>query len=127
MAFDSMIQRPNDFAAYALTDAATIATDASVGKRFTVSIAVDRNLGVPTNAVDGDFRVWEVKNTAGTAKTLTLITTTGGFLPMETVEGTPVAVGPAANPIPAGEVLVLMCYYSSSQSAWIPVSTLASI
>lgn len=127
MAFDSMIMRPNQFNAYALTDAATIATDASLAGRFTVSIAVDRAMGVPTNAVDGDLRIWEVKNTAGSAKTLTLPTTAGGWVPMETVEGTPVAVGPAANPIPAGEVLVLVCYYSSSQSGWIPVSTLASI
>lgn len=128
MAFDSMIMRSNTLGApYALTDAATIATDASQSRRFTVSIAVDRNLGVPTNPVDGDLRVWEVKNTAGTAKTLTLITTTGGFIPMETVEGTPVAVSPAANPIPAGEVLVILAYYSSSQTGWVILSTLASI
>lgn len=128
MAFDSMIQRPNDFGQpYALTDAATIATDASVAKRFTVSIAVARALGVPTNPVDGDLRVWEVKNTSGGALNLTLATSAGGWLPMETVEGTPVPVGPAVNPIPAGEVLVLVCYYSSSQGFWIPISTLASI
>lgn len=128
MAFDSMIERPNTFGApYALTDAATIATDASLSRRFTVTIAAGRTLGVPTNAVDGDLRVWEVKNTTGGALTLTLATSAGGFLPMETVEGTPVPVGPAANPIPAGEVLVLVCYYSSSQGFWIPISTLASI
>jgi hypothetical protein len=128
MAFDSMIERPNTFGApYALTDAATIATDASLSRRFTVSIAVARAMGVPTNAVDGDLRVWEVKNTSGGAVNLTLATSAGGWLPMETVEGTPVAVGPAVNPIPAGEVLVLTCYYSSSQGFWIPISTLASI
>lgn len=128
MAFDSMIMRSNTFGSpVALTDAATIATDASLGRRFTVSIAVDRNLGVPTNPVDGDFRIWEVKNTAGTAKTLTLIITSGGFIPMETVEGSPVAVSPAANPIPAGEVLMIMAYYSASQVGWVIVNTLASV
>jgi len=128
MAFDSMIERPNTFGApFALTDAATIATDASLSRRFTVSIAVARALGVPTNAVDGDFRIWEIKNTAGAPVNLTLPTTAGGWVPMETVEGTPVPVGPAVNPIPAGEVLVLVCYFSSSQNGWIPVSTLASI
>lgn len=128
MAFDSMIMRSQPFGAVvALTDAATIATDAAAGRRFTVSIATGRALGVPTNPVDGDMRTWEVKNTSGGSVTLTLATTAGGFLPMETVEGTPVAVGPAANPIPAGEVLVLVCYYSASQGFWIPISTLASI
>lgn len=128
MAFDSMIMRSQPFGAtYALTDAATIATDASLGRRFTVSIAVARSLGVPTNAVDGDMRTWEIKNTSGGALNLTLATGAGGWLPMETVEGTPVPVGPAVNPIPAGEVLVLVCYYSSSQGFWIPISTLASI
>lgn len=128
MAFDRMIMRANTFGQpFALTDAATIATDASVAQRFTVSISTGRTLGVPTNPVDGDLRVWEVKNPTGGALTLTLAVTTGGFLPMETVEGTPVPVGPAANPIPAGEVLVLTCYYSASQGFWIPISTLASI
>jgi hypothetical protein len=128
MAFDSMIMRSQPFGAvYALTDAATIATDASLGRRFTVSIATGRTLGVPTNAVDGDMRTWEVKNTSGGSVNLTLTTTAGGWVPMETVEGTPVAVGPAVNPIPAGEVLVLTCYFSSSQNGWIPISTLASI
>lgn len=128
MAFDSMIMKSQAFGAvYALTDAATIATDASLGRRFTVSIATGRTLGVPTNPVDGDMRTWEVKNTSGGAVNLTLTTSAGGWLPMETVEGTPVAVGPAVNPIPAGEVLVLVCYYSASQGFWVPISTLASI
>lgn len=128
MAFDRMIMRANTFGQpYALTDAATIATDASLSQRFTVSIATGRTLGVPTNAVDGDFRIWEVKNTSGGSVNLTLTTSTGGFVPMETVEGTPVAVSPAVNPIPAGEVLVVMAYYSTSQTGWVIVSTLASI
>jgi hypothetical protein len=128
MAFDRMIMRANTFGQpYALTDAATIATDASLAQRFTVSIAVARALGVPTNPVDGDLRIWEIKNTSGSPVNLTLPTTTGGWVPMETVEGTPVPVGPAVNPIPAGEVLVLVCYYSTSQLGWIPISTLASI
>jgi len=128
MAFDSMILRQNTLGQpYALTDAATIATDASQSRRFTVSIATGRTLGVPTNPVDGDLRVWEVKNTSGGSVNLTLTTTSGGFIPMETVEGTPVAVSPAVNPIPAGEVLVILAYYSSSQTGWVILSTLASI
>lgn len=128
MAFDSMIMRPSAFGGVvALTDAATIATDASAGNRFTVSIATGRTLGVPTNAKDGDLRTWEIKNTSGGSVNLTLTITTGGWVPMETVEGTPVPVGPAVNPIPAGEVLILVCYYSASQAGWLPLSTLASI
>lgn len=128
MAFDSTILRPNQLGqVYALTDAATIATDASLGMRFTVSIGTGRTLGAPTNAKDGDLRVWQVTNTAGSAQNLTLTTTAGGFLPMETVEGTPVPEVPAVLPIPAGEVLVLVAFYSSALAIWVPIACLASI
>ncbi len=128
MAFDRMIMKASDFGQpYALTDAATIATDASLARRFTVSVATARTMGIPTNAVDGDLRIWEIKNTDASPRTVTFTSTAGGLLPMETVEGTPVADTPAAIPIPAGEVAVVIAYYSSSQGYWIPLSILASV
>jgi hypothetical protein len=45
-------------AAVALADAATIATDCSLGNVFTVSLAADRNLGAPTNMVSGHTYMW---------------------------------------------------------------------
>lgn len=43
-----------------LTDAATIATDASLSNRFRVTLGGNRTLGNPSNSVDGQQIVWEV-------------------------------------------------------------------
>ena len=61
-----------------LVDAATVATDASLGTHFRVTIAGNRTLGAPTNPTDGQVAVWEVSS-PGTARTLSLSVTTGGF------------------------------------------------
>jgi hypothetical protein len=47
---------------YALTDAATIATDASQSNIFSVTLGGNRTLGNPTNLVDGMFLNWLVNN-----------------------------------------------------------------
>lgn len=62
-----------------LTDAATIATDASAGNRFRVSSATDRTLGAPTNPTDGQECTWEWKNTDSIPHTLTLASGADGF------------------------------------------------
>ncbi len=62
----------------ALTDAATIATNASLGNVFTVSSAVDRILGIPTNPTNGQKCIWRWTNSAGVSRSLTLTTTGGG-------------------------------------------------
>ena len=62
----------------ALTDAATIATDASTGNIFTVSITGDQTLAVPTNPTDGQKCVWRV-TASGANRTLTLASGPGGF------------------------------------------------
>ncbi len=46
--------------AIALTDAATIATNAGLGHRFRVTLGNNRTLGNPTNAYDGQQIVWEL-------------------------------------------------------------------
>lgn len=128
MAFDATIMRPTQFGqVVALTDAATVATDASLGFRFTLSTATSRTLGVPTNKKDGDVRIWEVTNTAGAEVTLTLTTTAGGFAPMETIEATPAIVFETAMAIPAGEILVFMAYYSAAADIWFPLSVSATV
>lgn len=56
-----------------LTDAATVATDASLGTHFRVTIAGNRSLGAPTNPTDGQVCVWEV-TASGSTRTLDLST-----------------------------------------------------
>jgi hypothetical protein len=48
-----------------LTDAATIATDASLGDHFRVTITAARTLGVPTNPIDGQRALWEITASGG--------------------------------------------------------------
>jgi hypothetical protein len=49
---------------YALTDAATIATDAALSNVFSVTLGGNRTLGNPTSLVDGMFLTWLVNNGA---------------------------------------------------------------
>src|SRR5690606_18680515 len=61
-----------------LTDAATIAIDASASNRFKVSSATDRTLGIPTNAAAGMTFLLTWKNTDSGARTLTPTTSGAG-------------------------------------------------
>lgn len=53
-----------------LTDAATIATDASLGTTFRVTLGGNRTLGNPTNPTDGQRCIWEVSQDATGGRTL---------------------------------------------------------
>jgi hypothetical protein len=55
-----------------LTDAATIATDASLGNHFRVTLGGNRTLGTPTNPTDGQKVVWELIQDATGSRTITL-------------------------------------------------------
>jgi hypothetical protein len=57
-----------------LTDAATIATDASLGHRFRVTLAGNRTLGNPTNGYDGQQITWEIIQDTNGSRTLALDT-----------------------------------------------------
>lgn len=128
MAFDRSILKSETFGQpVTLTDAATVATNVALGNRFLLSTASARTIGIPTNPVDGKLVIWEITNTDASARTQTFTSTAGGLLPMETVEGTPVADTPAAVPIPAGETAVIIAYYSSSLGYWVPLSIKASV
>lgn len=56
----------------ALSDTATIATDASASSLFRVTIAGNRTLGNPTGAFDGQRVMWEIKQDAVGGRTITL-------------------------------------------------------
>ena len=58
----------------ALTDAATIATDASLSCNFRVTLGGDRTLGNPTNAVDGQPLIWEITQDGAGNRLLSLDT-----------------------------------------------------
>lgn len=60
------------WAVQALTDAATIATDASLGNHFRVTLAGNRTLGNPTNPTDGQKALWELIQDATGSRTITL-------------------------------------------------------
>lgn len=55
-----------------LTDAATIATDASLGNHFYVTLAASRILGAPTNPQDGQRVMWEFIQGGSGSNTITL-------------------------------------------------------
>jgi hypothetical protein len=54
-----------------LTDAATIATDASLGNEFIVTLGGNRTLGAPTNPTDGQKAIWRFKQDATGGRILT--------------------------------------------------------
>ncbi|HMH70096.1 MAG TPA: hypothetical protein VK502_01760 [Candidatus Saccharimonadales bacterium] len=63
---------PKVFPPVTLTDAATVATDASLGNHFRVTLTANRILGVPSNPVDGQKVTWEVIQDGVGSHTLTL-------------------------------------------------------
>lgn len=55
-----------------LTDAATIATNASLGNYFRVTLGGNRTLGNPTNPTDGQKIIWELIQDGTGSRTITL-------------------------------------------------------
>lgn len=117
MAFDSgIMQQPvaSYGPAHALTDAASIVTNVTLGRRFHVTITASRTLAHPTgDKRDGEFRVWEVTASGG-PHNLTLASGAGGFAPTDAV-ASPVVIA-------AGKTLVLQAYYSAALDRWVPLS-----
>lgn len=64
---------------FALTDGATINTDASQGTFFRVTLAGNRTMAVPTNPVDGQEITYELLQDATGVRTITWASGTGGF------------------------------------------------
>ena len=92
-----------------LTDAATIAVDASLGNDFRVTIAGNRTMGTPANPADGQKITFQV--TQGTAGSYTLSWASGyefsAGLPQPTLSTT------------AGDTDLLCFIYNSAKSAWL--------
>jgi hypothetical protein len=94
-----------------LTDAATIATDASLGNRFRVTLGDNRTLGAPSNPTDGQQIVYEVIQDGTGTRTLALATGAGGFAFGSDITGITLSTG--------GNVRdYLTCIYNSAQDRW---------
>jgi hypothetical protein len=63
-----------DRAPATLTDAATIAVDASLSCKFKVTLGGNRTLGNPTNAYDGQILIFDIKQDGTGSRVLTLDT-----------------------------------------------------
>jgi hypothetical protein len=99
-------------AVVALTDAATIAVDASQGNDFRVTIGGDRTLGNPANPTDGQKAVFQI--TQGTGGNFTLSYGNGyefgSGLPQPTLSTT------------AGDTDLLAFVYNAAKGTWLFVA-----
>lgn len=95
-----------------LTDAATIALDASLGNHFKVTLGGNRTLGIPTNAVDGQKIMIEVIQDGTGSRTLTLTTGSSGAFAFGT-DITGITLSTTANATD-----FIGCVYSSSAQRW---------
>ena len=96
-------------AVVSLTDAATIAVDASAGNDFRVTIAGNRTMATPSNPADGQKIMLQV--TQGTGGSYTLSWDSGYAFSAGLAQ-------PALSTT-AGEVDLLCFIYNSSKSAWL--------
>lgn len=62
-----------------LTDAATIAVDASLGNYFRITLGGNRTMGAPTNATDGQKILFEIIQDATGSRTVTWTAGAAGF------------------------------------------------
>jgi len=94
-----------------LTDAPTIATDASTGRSFSVTLGGNRTLGAPTNPGPGQMVIWEFKQDGIGGRTIALDLGVGGFK-----FGTDLtSISLSAT---AGAVDVLGCRYNATANKW---------
>lgn len=97
-----------DDGAVALTDQATITTDAAAGLTFTVTLGDNRTLAAPTNPRDTMKRTWRFRQdgTGGRTITLDAVFSLGSNVPNTTLNGA------------AGKVGYLTAAYDSTAAKW---------
>lgn len=94
-----------------LTDAATIAVDASLGNDFRVTLAGNRTIAAPSNPSDGQSVTFEIIQDATGSRTLTWASGTGGF-------AFGAGVAPALSTA-AGVTDIAAFRYSSAKGEWL--------
>lgn len=92
-----------------LVDAATIATDASLGNHFRVTLGGNRTLGNPTNPVDGQRIIWEITQDGTGSRTITL----------DVAFVVPSNVPPVVLSLGAGKTDMLGAIYNSGIAKWV--------
>ena len=98
--------------AIALTDAATVATDASLGSTFAVTaMAGNRTIGVPTNPTPGQEITWRLTASGG-ARTPVFATGAGGFV---LAGGTPAVT---VSAIASGSTAEVSAVYNATDNRW---------
>lgn len=100
----------------ALTDAATIAVDASLGNDFRVTLGGNRTMGVPSNPVDGEKVTFQVTQDGTGSRTLTWPTGSSGNYAFGS--GTAPALSTAA-----GALDVVAFVYNSAKARWLYLGT----
>lgn len=93
-----------------LTDGANVATDASLGNLFRLTMAGNRTLDAPTNPTDGQRVIWAV-TASGADRTLTLTTGTSGSFAF----GTDIT---AVTTTVSGKTDFIGAMYSSTAARW---------
>lgn len=96
-------------AAVTLTDGATPALDASLGKVFRLTAAGNRTIAVPSNPTDGQAIIIE-HTASGGSRTLALNTGTGGFAYTADV--------PALSATSSGLTDRIGCIYNLAENKW---------
>jgi hypothetical protein len=100
----------------ALTDAATIATDAALGNNFRVTLGGNRTLGAPTNPADGQRCTWLFTQDGTGGRTITLASGAGGFAFGSDVTAFALSAGP-------GKADMLGAEYHASRDRWLVLAT----
>ena len=96
----------------ALTDGATINTDARAGEVFQVTLGGNRTLAAPTNAANGMRRLWKFIQDGTGNRTITLATgSAGAFAFGSNVTSTPLTGA-------AGKTGYLGAVYDSTSQRW---------
>lgn len=98
------------WAVQTLTDAATIATDASLGNHFRCTLTAARTLGAPTNPTDGQRVLWELLASGG-AWLPTLTTGSAGAF----IFGSDIT---ALSAIASGKTDYIGAVYNSTAARW---------
>lgn len=94
-----------------LTDQATIATDASQGNAFKVTLGGNRTLGVPTNPTSDQCIIYRFIQDGTGSRTITLTTSAGGFNLGSSI--------PSVSLTPTAKACDYMtCIYSSAIGKW---------
>lgn len=102
---DAVVRTP-----FALTDGATINTDASQGSIFRVTLAGNRTMAAPTNPVDGAEITYEILQDATGGRTITWTSGSGGFA-FDTLSAPTLTLTPAKRDF-------VSFFYNSTAARW---------